>query len=49
MTIEDVKELKFENKKNEKINLWVYKNVNGIFQLINNNEPTFNSRAEAAK
>lgn len=41
LTIENIKELKIENKKNETINIWVYRNVN--------EEPTFNSRSEAAK
>lgn len=49
LTIENIKELKFENQKNETINVWVYKNVNDTLQLINNNEPTFKSRFEASK
>lgn len=36
-------------KKNERISIWVYKSVNDTLELINNNEPTFNSRSEAAK
>lgn len=49
LTMKDIKGLNIENKKNEIINIWVYKSVNNILELINNNEPTFNSRSEAAK
>lgn len=49
LTINEILNLKIENQKNETIEVWVYKEINGTLLPINNNKPTFNSRSEAVK
>ena len=49
LTSEDVKGIKVKNIKNETIKLWVYKKINNELVLINNNQPTFNSKLIATK
>jgi hypothetical protein len=48
-TLEDIKNIKVINIKNETIKLWVYKEINSKFILINNNQPSFNSKNIASK
>ena len=38
-----------EKQKLEKIELWIYKNLDGKLTLINNNQPTFISKNQASK
>ena len=49
LTLEAIKGIKIENIKNETIKLWIYKQINNKLVLINNNQPTFNSKYLAAK
>lgn len=49
LTINEILNLKIENQKNETIEVWVYKEINGTLLPLNNNKPTFNSRSEAVK
>ena len=49
LTLEDIKNIKVENIKNETVKLWIYKKINNKLVLINNNQPTFNSKYIAAK
>ena len=49
LTLEAIKGIKIENIKNETIKLWVYKKINNELVLINNNQPTFNSKLIATK
>ena len=49
MTLEDIKGIKVENIKNKTVKLWIYKKINNELVLINNNQPTFNSKNIAAK
>ena len=49
LTLEDIKSIKVEKFKNETIKLWIYKQINNKLVLINNNQPTFNSKYIAAK
>ena len=49
LTLEDIKSIKVEKFKNETIKLWIYKQINNKLVLINNNQPTFNSKYLAAK
>ena len=44
LTLEDIKNIKVENIKNETVKLWIYKKINNKLVLINNNQPTFNSK-----
>ena len=48
LTLEDIKSIKVEKFKNETIKLWIYKQINNKLVLINNNQPTFNSKYLAA-
>nr|YP_009493094.1 GIY-YIG endonuclease [Ganoderma tsugae]AWJ63889.1 GIY-YIG endonuclease [Ganoderma tsugae] len=49
LTLEEIKNIKVKSIENETIKLWVYKEINSKFILINNNEPTFNSKYIASK
>ena len=49
LDLEYIKGIKVENIKNETIKLWIYKQINNKLVLINNNQPTFNSKYLAAK
>ena len=52
LTLEDIKSIKVvlrQKFKNEPIKLWIYKQINNKLVLINNNQPTFNSKYLAAK
>ena len=49
LTLEDIKSIKVEKFKNETIKLWIYKQINNKLVLINNNQPTFNSKYIASK
>lgn len=49
LTLEAIKEIKVEKIKNETMKLWIYKKVNNDLVLINENQPTFNSKNIAAK
>ena len=49
LDLEYIKEIKVENIKNETIKLWIYKQINNKLVLIDNNQPTFNSKYLAAK
>ncbi len=44
LTLEDIKNIKVKNIKNETVKLWIYKKINNKLVLINNNQPTFNSK-----
>ena len=46
---EDIKGIKIETIKNETIKLQIYKQINNKLVLINNKQPTFNSKYLAAK
>lgn len=49
LTLEEIKNIKVKSIENETIKLWVYKEINSKFILINNNQPTFNSKYIASK
>lgn len=53
LTLEYIKDIKISEgasqTKNETIKLWIYKQINNKLVLINNNQPTFNSKYLAAK
>ena len=49
MTLEDINGIKVDKIKIETIKLWIYKQINNKLVLINNNQPTFNSKYLAAK
>ena len=52
MTLEDIKSIKVvlrQKFKNEPIKLWIYKQINNKLVLINNNQPSFNSKLIASK
>lgn len=49
LSLEDIKGIKVEKIKNETVKLWIYNQINNILVLINNNQPTFNSKYIAAK
>jgi hypothetical protein len=48
-TLEEFNSIKFKNFKNETIKLWVYKKVDNNLILINDRNPTFNSKYLASK
>lgn len=49
LTSERIKELKVENVKNETLKLWVYTKINNKLVLINNEQPSFDSKYLASK
>jgi hypothetical protein len=49
LSLEDIKGIKVEKIKNETVKLWIYNQINNKLVLINNNQPTFNSKYIAAK
>lgn len=49
LSVEEIKEIKINKIKNETIKLWIYKQINNKLVLIDNNQPTFNSKYLAAK
>ena len=52
LSLEEIKKIKVKKIKNENVKLWVYSSKlenNSNLVLINNNQPTFNSKYLAAK
>ncbi len=41
---EHIKSIKIGKSKNETVKIWIYKKINNELVLINNNQPTFNSK-----
>jgi hypothetical protein len=52
LSLEEIKKIKVKSIKNENVNLWIYKKGlenNSNLVLINNKQPTFNYKYQAAK
>ena len=49
LTLEEFNSIKFKNFKNETIKLWVYQKIDNNLILINDRNPTFNSKYSASK